>query len=163
MVAEHITRSRGCSFRRFARLTRPGGRLVIYTINKFSPVSIAAMIIPHRLHHSIKRLLWRDRGAGHLPGRLSDEHQKDTGWACSRATASDCFILPTLLIVRFSVAFACLHFLELSIWRLCRSIGLNYPENCLLAVFERNPLHESDLVQQEVTRKETTRKNQDMA
>jgi hypothetical protein len=39
--------------------------------------------------------------------------------------------------------FRFLHFLELSLWRLCRSIGLKYPENCLLAVFERNQPHES--------------------
>ena len=29
------------------------------------------------------------------------------------------------------------HYLELSLWRLLRSLSLTYPENCLLAVYER--------------------------
>jgi len=137
MVAEHITDPEA-ALSSLARLTRPGGRLVIYTINKFSPVSIAAMIIPHRLHHSIKRLLWKTEERDTFPVAYRMNTKKTlAGFFESNgfrllhfAHLADCQVLGR---------FRFLHFLELLLWRLCRSIGLNYPENCLLAVFERNP------------------------
>ena len=58
MVAEHITRPAD-AVRAMARLVRPGGRVVVYTIHKFSPVSLAAWALPFGLHHPIKKLIWR--------------------------------------------------------------------------------------------------------
>ncbi len=136
MVAEHITNPEA-AVSSLARLTRPGGRLVIYTVNKFSPVSIAAMIIPHQLHHAIKRLLWRTEERDTFPVAYLMNTKKalvelfeSNGFSLLYfARPADCRVLGR---------FRWLHFLELSMWRLCQSFGLNYPESCLLAVFERN-------------------------
>src|SRR5947208_2800014 len=41
------------------RPARPGGKVVAYTVNRWSPVSLAAKAIPFGLHHAFKRALWR--------------------------------------------------------------------------------------------------------
>src|SRR6266496_978532 len=58
MVAEHIARPQP-ALASLARLTKPGGKVVVFTINRWSPVSIAAWTVPFKLHHAIKHFLWR--------------------------------------------------------------------------------------------------------
>ncbi len=140
MVAEHITDPE-VAVSSLARLTRPGGRLVIYTINKFSPVSIASMIIPHRLHHSIKRLLWNTEERDTFPVAYR-MNTKKTLVGLFESHGFRLLQFAHLVDCRVLGRFRFLHFLELSFWRLCRSVGLSYPENCLLAVFERNKPHD---------------------
>jgi ubiquinone/menaquinone biosynthesis C-methylase UbiE len=41
-----------------ARLTRPEGKVVIDTINRWSTVPIVTSINPFDFHHAIKRFLW---------------------------------------------------------------------------------------------------------
>src|SRR5262249_54185515 len=57
MVAEHIANPEA-AVDALARLTRPGSLVVVYTINRWSPVSLLAWLIPFRFHHWIKRLIW---------------------------------------------------------------------------------------------------------
>src|SRR5205823_1700311 len=58
MVAEHITEP-AAAVAALARLTRPGGKVVVYTVARWSPAALAARVIPFGLHHAIKRVLWR--------------------------------------------------------------------------------------------------------
>jgi 2-polyprenyl-3-methyl-5-hydroxy-6-metoxy-1,4-benzoquinol methylase len=135
MVAEHLT-DPGAAVSSLARLTRPGGKVVVLTINKVSPVSIAAMIIPHWLHHTIKRVLWKTEERDTFPVRYRMNTKKKMvelfegrGFRLlDFAYLADC---------RIFSRFRLLHFLELSMWRFCRCFNWMYPENCLLAVFER--------------------------
>src|SRR5882724_9265692 len=50
-----------------ARLTRPGGRVIVYTINKWSPVPIITYLVPFRFHHLPKRLLWNSNQRDTFP------------------------------------------------------------------------------------------------
>jgi SAM-dependent methyltransferase len=57
MVAEHIP-DPDRAVAALARLVRPGGRVVVFTVNRWSPVALASWVVPFGLHHPIKRLAW---------------------------------------------------------------------------------------------------------
>ena len=85
MVAEHIAHPRD-AVAALARLAKPGGRVVVYTVWKWSPASIAAAVTPMAVHHRLKKLLW-DTASGQLPDHLPHEHA-GTLRACSKPPAS---------------------------------------------------------------------------
>ncbi len=57
MVAEHIVDPHR-TVAKIAALTKSGGLVVVYTPNKWSPMSLVASVLPFRLHHPLKRFLW---------------------------------------------------------------------------------------------------------
>jgi SAM-dependent methyltransferase len=134
MVAEHIIDPESAVVA-LARLIKPGSQVVVYTVNRWSPVSLLSLAIPFRFHHPIKHALWKTEEKDTFPiayrmntrrqlRRLFEEH----GFReASFAYLDDC---------RTFANTRPLHFLELSLRRLLRSIGLRYPENCLLGIYE---------------------------
>lgn len=135
MVAEHIAAPEA-AVQALARLTRTGGRVVIHTINKWSPLSVAAWLVPFRLHHPIKRLFWRTEARDTFPV----VYRMNTRRALAALTTAAGFreigfrYLDDLSAFnRFRV----LNYAELIAWKGFRSLGLRYPENCLLGVYER--------------------------
>jgi hypothetical protein len=135
MVAEHIAQPER-AVEALARLTSPGGHVVVYTINLASPLSWAAWLIPFRLHHPLKRMLWGTEEKETFPVvyKMNTRRQLRKFFAAAGfqerkfAYLSDCRTLS-----RFSLLFR----LELLSWRFLRLFGLVYPENCLLGVYER--------------------------
>jgi SAM-dependent methyltransferase len=135
MVAEHVTSPDGTAAA-LARLTKPGGAVVVYTINRWSPVPIVTWVVPFALHHSFKRLLWDTEAKDTFPvayrmntrrslRRLFETH----GFRESEfAYLDDCRTLG-----RFRATL----FLELATWRVLHAVGVTYPENCLLGIYER--------------------------
>jgi|SRR5215471_5116336 len=57
MVAEHIAKPE-MAIAAFSRLTKPGGRVVIYTVSKWAVSSLVAAGSPMAFHHLIKKVLW---------------------------------------------------------------------------------------------------------
>lgn len=135
MVAEHVTNPEA-TVASLARLTRPGSKVVIYTVNRWSPVSILASLIPFPLHHPIKRFFWRTEERDTFPltyamntrGMLKRHFERNGFQEVAFAYLDGC---------RAFGRFRPLQFLELTIWRLFRHFGSTYPENCLLGVYER--------------------------
>jgi SAM-dependent methyltransferase len=135
MVAEHIARPEP-AVASLARLTKPGGKLVIFTINRWSPVSIAAWAVPFKLHHPLKHALWRTEEKDTFPVAyqmntrsrlrrlLGGQGFREVGFAY----LSDC---------RTFYRFRPLHLVELLVWGTLQTFCLPYPENCLLGVYER--------------------------
>ncbi len=135
MVAEHIT-APDAVLATLARLTRPGGTVVVYTINRWSPVPVATRVIPFRLHHPVKSVLWGTDEKDTFPvayrmntrsqlRRLFQRHKfRETYFA----HLPDC---------RTTFRFRLLHGLELLMWRALDRVGVTYPENCLLGVYQR--------------------------
>lgn len=57
MVAEHVKHPAEFA-RSLARCTTPGGHVVVYTVNRFSPVPLITSVVPFKLHHPAKKILW---------------------------------------------------------------------------------------------------------
>lgn len=136
MVAEHITQPQA-AVGSLARLVKPGGKVVVYTVNKWTPVAAAAWLVPFRLHHPVKRLLWRTEEKDTFPvaykmntrGALRSLFRAEGMKECYFDYLDDC---------RTFYRFGLLNTCELSLqWTLAK-LRLNYPENCLLGVYEKS-------------------------
>lgn len=135
MVAEHIAHPQQV-VDALARLTSRGGHVVVYTINVLSPLSWASLLIPFRFHHPLKRLLWKTEEKDTFPvvykmntRRRLKKLFTSAGFQERRFDyLSDC---------RTFARFYSLFRLELLSWRMLKRLGLVYPENCLLGVYER--------------------------
>lgn len=136
MVAEHLTRPAVVSAA-LAKLCKPGGLVVVYTVNRWSPASLGAWFVPFRLHHSVKRLLWLTEPEDTFPVAYLMNTRRDLlRWFSEAGFTESSFdyLDDCCLLFRF----AGLRRLELAAWRVFRAARLRYPENCLLAVFRRN-------------------------
>ena len=137
MVAEHIAHPEQV-VKTLAAATNPGGYIVIYTVNRFSPVPLVTNLVPFSLHHPVKRLLWQTEKQDTFPTcfrmntRRTLRRLMEASGLEERGFAylDDC---------RTFGRFRPLLFCELSLWRLLRAVGLRYPENCLLGVYRRTP------------------------
>ncbi|MDA0658846.1 MAG: class I SAM-dependent methyltransferase [Planctomycetota bacterium] len=135
MVAEHIDDPQG-AIRAFARLLKPGGKLVIFTPNRWSPVPVAASMIPFRFHHPITNFLWGTHDEDVFPTLYKMNTRR-----CLRQLmeaggfreAAFTYLDNCTTLQRFYVT--CV--LELSTRTLLRKIGFRYPENNLLGIYER--------------------------
>ena len=135
MVAEHID-DPAKAVASLARLTAPGSKVLVYTVNRWSPVALATRAIPFRLHHPIKRILWKTEERDTFPVAYRMNTRRSLArifrhWGFEEsafAYLDDCrtfgrFWIPNLI--------------ELRIWSLLRSLRIRYPENCLLGLYER--------------------------
>lgn len=135
MVVEHIADPERV-VDRLQKLCAVGGLVVIYTVNKWSPVSIVSKLLPFKLHHVIKRILWRTEEKDTFPV----VYKMNTRRVLRRLFGSRGFQerhFTRLSDCRSSNRFRALQCVELSLYRLFRAVGLSYPEHCLLAVYER--------------------------
>lgn len=135
MVAEHIEHP-VATLEALARLTKPGGIVVVYTVNRWSPVSVISRVVPFGLHHAIKYLFWRTEEKDTFPVayRMNTRRQllrlfegngfREIGFSY----LDDCRTFSRSRLM---------HRLELAAWRGLRALGLRYPENCLLGIYER--------------------------
>jgi len=135
MAAEHVT-DPDRVVAALGRLTKPGGRVVVYTINRWSPIPILTWLVPFRLHHLPKRLLWNSDPEDTFPVA----YRMNT-----RRALQSVFTTHGFREVQFSYLDDCRTFaaykpllvFELSCWRGLRAMGIRYPETCLLGVYQR--------------------------
>ncbi len=135
MVVEHIAAPEAV-LTSLARLTRPGSLVVVYTINRWSPVSLLAWLIPFRFHHAIKHWFWGTEEKDTFPV----VYKMNTRSALARLFEGARFQevhFGYLDDCRTLSRFRWGHHAELFGWRFCRSLNLQYPENCLLGVYRR--------------------------
>lgn len=135
MVAEHITNPPRV-VAKLSELTKPGGRVVVYTPNKWAPVSLLAAAVPNHLHHRFKRVVW-------------DVEERDTFPTAfkmnTRAALAGHFAAGGMSEVFFAHLDDCrtfsgikpLSYLELLLQKSLRSVGVRYPENCLLGIYRK--------------------------
>jgi SAM-dependent methyltransferase len=135
MVAEHIA-DPGSALAALARLTSPGSKVVVYTVNRWSPVALAAWLIPFRLHHPLKRLVWgcEERDTFPVAYRLNTRDCLARAFAAAGFRERSFHYLEDC---RTFALFRRLHRVELAARRLLNKVNLRYPENCLLGVYER--------------------------
>ena len=135
MVAEHVADPRS-AVAALARLTRPGGHVVLYTVGKWSPASLASAVTPMPVHHLAKKALW-----GTAPEDTFPTHYRmNTRAALARLFGQAGFseqVFQRLDDCRSLARWRATTVLELSAWRALRAVGLPYPEYCLLGVYRR--------------------------
>ena len=73
MVAEHI-RDPKRAVQRLATLTEKNGLVIVFTPNRWSPMSLLAKMIPFMMHNPLKRLILGFRRKRYVPRRLQAEY-----------------------------------------------------------------------------------------
>lgn len=135
MVVEHIEFPNR-ALAALSRLTKPRGKVVLYTVNRWSVVPILTKLIPFNLHHPIKKFLWNTEEEDTFPVfyRMN-----------TRRTLQRLFTAHGFREWHFSYVDDCRTFarfratlqLELTLWAGLHRLGIRYPENCLLGVYEK--------------------------
>jgi SAM-dependent methyltransferase len=135
MVAEHVADPHDL-LRSLAGIVVPGGKVLIYTVNRWSPVSLITNLVPFRLHNPVKRVLWNTEAKDTFP----TEFKMNTRRELTRLFASHDFDESAFWHLddcRALSGFSALETMELTARTLIHRVGLRYPENCLLGVYER--------------------------
>jgi hypothetical protein len=135
MVAEHLTEPDAAAAA-IARLTAPGGRVVVLTVNLRTPVAAAAWAIPFRFHHGVKRQLWKTEEQDTFPVAYKMNTRAALAAVFRRhglREAAFAYLDDCRTFARFRLA----NHAELTARWALRKVGLRYPENCLLGVYEK--------------------------
>jgi 2-polyprenyl-3-methyl-5-hydroxy-6-metoxy-1,4-benzoquinol methylase len=135
MVVEHVSSPKDF-VGALARLVRPGGTAVVFTINHWSPLSVLSWVLPFRLHHPIKRLVWGGEEKDTFPVQYRMNTRAKLRRLFEQAGFEERALVKLDDLSAFG-GFKWLNYVELLVWRGLRRVGLGYPENCLLAVFRR--------------------------
>jgi hypothetical protein len=112
--------------------------VVIYTVNRWSPASLISRVVPFGLHHPIKHMLWKTEEKDTFPVA----YRMNTRRRLRRLFEGHGFREVAFNYLDDCRTFAGsrpLLFMELSVRRGLNALGLRYPENCLLGVYERLP------------------------
>ena len=135
MVAEHITdpeRAVG----KIASMLKPGGCVVFYTPYKWSPMSIAATIVPFKLHHPLKRLIWDAQARDTFPTAYKLNTHRDLRRHAMHAGLQEAhfqFLDDCRVLGRYRA----LNWCELRVRGVLNALGMHYPERCILAVYRK--------------------------
>ena len=135
MVAEHVV-DPDAACAALARLCRPGGRVIIYTVDKWSPVSLVAAITPMSFHHWAKSRLWGGEEKDTFPTAYRMNTRQRLAALFQKAGMRE-ESFRYLGDTRTTAAFRWLNALELWAWRALRSVRLDYPERCLLGIYAK--------------------------
>lgn len=136
MVAEHVERP-DIVVRSLAQLVKSKGHVIVYTPNRWSVGSIAASVIPNRWHHKLTRLVSSSRKEENVfptfykmntRKRLRALFEGADFKEVSFAYLDDC-----ALFQRYRIT--CV--VELSMWKVLHLLGITYPENNLLGIYQR--------------------------
>lgn len=133
MVVEHVERPESfCAA--LARLLKPDGTCVIFTVNRWSPISLASALFPFRWHHPVKRMLWRTEESDTFPAfyRMNTRGRLRSLFAAAGLKERSFARLDDLSV---TARFPYLHGLELGAWKALSAIRLPYPESCLLGIY----------------------------
>ena len=137
MVAEHVVAPEQL-VQQLGELTQPGGLVVVYTVNKYSPIPLITNLVPFSLHNPIKRIFWGTEPEDTFPTAFKMNTRKALdGFFSEGGFAERMFIRPD--DCRTFSKFRILARAELILRKLLRSIGLSYPEKCLIGVYEKLP------------------------
>jgi SAM-dependent methyltransferase len=135
MVVEHVDRPSEI-VKALNRLLLPGGLAVVFTINRWSPISLVSRALPFRLHSPMKRIFWGGEDKDTFPVRYKMNTRAALGTAFAAGGFSEA-AFAYLDDLSMWLMYRRLNDLDLQVWRAVRSIGLRYPENCLLGIYRK--------------------------
>lgn len=134
MVAEHIENPEAIMIK-LKELLNPDGVVVIYTINKFSPIPIVTYLTPFSLHYKIKNFFW----GGEEKDTFPVAYLMNTRRELSKLFNDHGFLEESFQYLDDLSTFARFKFfslMELIIWKVINFMGLKYPEHNLLGVYQ---------------------------
>jgi ubiquinone/menaquinone biosynthesis C-methylase UbiE len=135
MVAEHVT-DPDAVIGALARLMKPGGRVIVFTVDLWSPITIVSRLVPFDLHYPVKKFLWGGEEKDTFPTAYRMNTRRELKKLFTRggfreagfAWVDDCSALSR---------FPLLNTLELVARTMLRKVALRYPECNLLGVYVR--------------------------
>ena len=135
MVAEHVT-DPDAVIAALAKLVKPGGRVIVFTVDLWSPITLVSRIVPFGLHHPVKKFLWGGEEKDTFPTAYRMNTRRELKKLFTRggfreaefAWIDDCAALSR---------FPRLNTLELLARTVLRKLALRYPECNLLGVYVR--------------------------
>jgi SAM-dependent methyltransferase len=137
MVVEHIVDPRQV-MQALRTLVVPGGRVIIFTVNKWSPISLMSKATPFGLHHPLKKRFWGGEEKDTFPVQYLLNTRRDLRAAFHRGGFEESAFMYLDDLATFS-QFRALNWMELQAWRILRALRLRYPETCLLGVYRHRP------------------------
>jgi 2-polyprenyl-3-methyl-5-hydroxy-6-metoxy-1,4-benzoquinol methylase len=135
MVAEHITEPDRAAAS-LERLVKTDGLVVVFTVNLWAPITTMSRLTPFWVHYPVKRFIWggdeedtfpvayKMNTRAELRRLFADHHFREVAFA---------YLDDLSALGRFNFPNRC----ELLAWRVCRALRVNYPENCLLGIYQR--------------------------
>ena len=135
MVAEHITNPE-VAVAALGRICKSGGRVVIYTVYRWSPVTLISDVTPFSLHHHIKRFLWGSKEKDTFP----TAYKMNTRRALAGLFQDAGFDEEEFRYLDDCRSFSHWKFtnmLELSMWKVLAALRLHYPEVCVFGIYRK--------------------------
>jgi 2-polyprenyl-3-methyl-5-hydroxy-6-metoxy-1,4-benzoquinol methylase len=136
MVAEHLTDPNAAADA-FARLVKPGGFVVILTVNKWSAITALSWLTPVKVHHWVKKWLWNteERDTFAVAYRMNTRTALRNLFGSRRfAEVAFAYVADCRILARWKLW----NTLELWAWKIMRRIHRPYPETCLLGVYQKH-------------------------
>ncbi len=135
MVAEHISEPEKVLIK-LANLLDKDGLVIIYTINKFSPLPLLTYHTPFSWHYKIKKFLWGGEEKDTFPVQYKMNTQRDLDKLFS-SHGFEAAHFSKLDDLSFFKEFRALNRIDLRIWKALNRMGLQYPENNLLGIYRK--------------------------
>ncbi len=136
MVAEHVEKPREFTAR-LGELVRPGGKVVVYTVSLGAPVTLLSAMTPVSFHRKAKRFLWQEMDDDHtypVIYRMNTRSSLRKLFAAAGFREAEFRYLDDCRVLgRWQATLTA----ELILCRMFRSIGLHYPEKCLLGIYQK--------------------------
>lgn len=134
MVAEHVEHPEKL-IDKLQAIMKPGGLVVIYTINKYCPIPLVTRALPFRFHYKIKRIFWGGKEEDTFPIQYKMNSKTDLHnlfYSTNFKLVDFRYIDDTSATINFNI----LNKLEVLIWRIFKKLQAPYIENNILAVYQ---------------------------
>jgi len=135
MVVEHVEHPEAF-VGKLGEVVLPGGQAVIYTVSRWSPITILSGATPMAVHHWAKHLLWRAKEEDTFPVQylMNTRSRLDALFAQAGFRPTEFHRLDDCrTLARWRIGLTA----ELVVRSALRAVGLGYPEACLLGVYQK--------------------------
>jgi SAM-dependent methyltransferase len=135
MVAEHIPNP-GATAEALAGVSKPGARVIIYTVYKWSPGTMVSAAAPFWLHHVAKKLLWGTEEKDTFPTEYRMNTRRDLRGILAAAGFEEekfWYLDDCRSLARWKITYL----FELCLWKLLHLARLHYPEVCLMGIYRK--------------------------
>ena len=136
MVAEHVEQPTDV----LAKLNQcldKNALVVIYTINKYSPIPVVTRLTPFSWHHRIKKIFWGGEAKNTFPVSYKMNSKNELDKFFVEENGYDRLLFQYLDDVSATIELNFLNRMEMTLWRFCKIVGINYMENNILAVYRK--------------------------